>query len=498
MFQVIALQALAACLTPLMYGATVPGTVIDAVTGSPLPNVSVSLYSADMRPSSARSSPTGAFELIDVEPGKYSIDARKAGYVPITRDPFFGPFVEVPADGVGKPVILRLNPNASVEGVVLSSDGKPVAGAIVEDSEHYLKAAADKDGRYRMESCPPGNLTLSVSVPLEIRRRLVTAGLSVPARTNYPGSETDQPASKIMVIAGRELKGIDFRLARVPVTSVSGTVIDAQTGEPFPVGEAALDAVDPNRWGESQERRPMDKGKFHFDVVRPGSYRLTAWRSSDRRMPPFSKTIMVGPAGVADFKVIWPPPTRLEGHVSYPSLGPGELRMTLAPKGSVFGAEATVGPDGRFVFEGITPGAWRLSHSMLIRAQRGGFPTAGRNATIGSITQHGRVLKGAIEVTPGFNAPVEVTIVPQPTVSGVLQDSTGTPMPRGWVLLIGEKSQALARAMAGGVFEIGLRPGEYRVSAFTERPDPKTECPKPLVIRVADRDVSGLRLVPCR
>lgn len=184
-------------MTPITYGS-VSGTVVNADTGEPLDGASVSAGRHSTRTNAA-----GEFELERVSAGDISILASKSVHIDdSTRIAL--------AAGASESVTLRLQPITwgTVTGVITDADtGRPLANAEVVVGTQGLKS--DSTGRFRAEKVPAGSLRVAGTMP-----------------AYEPGSVT----TELQADAER-----DVSLALVPIRigDISGTVLDAKTGEPI-------------------------------------------------------------------------------------------------------------------------------------------------------------------------------------------------------------------------------------------------------------------------
>lgn len=184
-------------LTPITYG-TVSGTVVNADTGEPLENAAVSAGRQSTRTNAA-----GEFELQRVSAGDVSVLASRAVHIDdSTRITL--------AAGASESVTLRLQPITwgTVTGVVTDADtGRPLVNAEVIVGTEGLRS--DNAGRFRAENVPAGSLRIAGTMP---------------------AYEAGSVTTELQADAER-----DVTLALVPIRigDISGTVLDAKTGEPI-------------------------------------------------------------------------------------------------------------------------------------------------------------------------------------------------------------------------------------------------------------------------
>ena len=270
--------------------ASIFGTVVDGVAGTPIRRVIVSISDQGSGFGSRMTvtEDDGSFAFRNLPAGRYLVTGTKAAYL-------------ATANGVNKPmrpgsaptgsaialtdgqhatdVVLRMTRGSVVTGVVRGPDGRPVRGVNVSlayslramlTGERTLAfvqgggAVTDLRGAYRLFGVPPGEYIASVrmseinagvtndlesTTDADVRRiRDLAAGRSTgPASTTavaaprrptygyatvfYPGTTVLANAVPITVGPGEERGGVDFQLQLVPQSRVSG-VVTAQDGRP--------------------------------------------------------------------------------------------------------------------------------------------------------------------------------------------------------------------------------------------------------------------------
>jgi hypothetical protein len=140
--------------------------------------------------------------------GRYSVDARRDGYVGVRSNGV--PTVDV-APSQSTSVSLDLNVAASVSGRIRDADGRPVAGAFVALSLVQTQngrpdlvqtpgggATTDSNGEYRLSTVTPGEYVIRASTATSFPRLF------------YPGVVDFEQATRISVKAGQSVTGIDI------------------------------------------------------------------------------------------------------------------------------------------------------------------------------------------------------------------------------------------------------------------------------------------------
>ena len=146
--------AVAALAKPTDEHGAINGTVTVKDLGSRLEDVAVSIHGQRFN-----SDPVGNYFLSNVEPGEYTIEARKLGFKEVERE------VEVKR---GENTVVNFELEAlgrtTFYGFVKSGDTeKPLAGATVSLSPGELTTETDNGGRFRFEDVIPSKYALTAS-----------------------------------------------------------------------------------------------------------------------------------------------------------------------------------------------------------------------------------------------------------------------------------------------------------------------------------------------
>ncbi|HYH00675.1 MAG TPA: carboxypeptidase regulatory-like domain-containing protein, partial [Terriglobales bacterium] len=153
----------------------------------------------------------GKFTVPDVQPGAYTVTARKAAY----RATKTGYQVRVPEHGCGVAQI-ELITNARVSGQVLRHDGSPAPEVPVEvmyaDAKHrpaYFRlnsARTDKQGRFRIADLPAGHFLVGA---------YIGSGPTMDARippTFWRNTTVQEKAEVLNLLPDQEMRDVNIRL----------------------------------------------------------------------------------------------------------------------------------------------------------------------------------------------------------------------------------------------------------------------------------------------
>ena len=237
-------------LTPITYG-TVSGTVVNADTGAPLVDATVSAGRV-----SARTNSVGKFELQRVSAGDVSVLGSRAVYINDSKS-------IVLAAGGTETVDLRLQPITwgVVTGTVTDVEsGRPLANAQVTIATQSVHT--DGSGRFRAENVPAGSLRIAGSMP-----------------AYESGSVTTD-------LAADGERDVNLALQPIRIGDIRGLVVDAKTGEPISSAR-----VTTGRFAAETDAA----GRFNFESVSIGN-NVVAARHPDYANGSVSANVV--PAGV--------------------------------------------------------------------------------------------------------------------------------------------------------------------------------------------------------
>lgn len=320
------------------------GTVVDGVTGRPVPRAQVEVTGRTARAAVNEASTTGSFELT-VAAGDFGLQASSPGY----HRGYLGQLGPLDArasmlrfqlrDGVAESSLrIRLWPEAALVGRVTETDGRPAIGARVfvltpeftSAGVRWLPAkppvTADDRGTFRIERLVPGDALVGA-----VR---VASGGVLESTTYYPGV-SNPGLAQVWQLSGGENR-LDLTLAEHDHPAiVEGLVSGADRSvEGEKVSLVAVDVED--RVGPfGQKIAALDAtGRFRFARVPPGSYRVSFVAQPRSETTPFA----VGGdfrGFVAGYFGLRPP-----GFPEIPALPDGETwvadqRLDLAPKEAV-------------------------------------------------------------------------------------------------------------------------------------------------------------------
>lgn len=243
------------------------GTVINSVTGEPVPHALVTLGGREVHSMLTESDGGFAFEKVPAE--NIFLQARRPG--------FFDRAATIVQPDKAKNVVVKLTPAGLIFGQVVDEDGEPIEGAPVRVLQEQAivgkkkwmsanGAQTNDQGRYRIPNLRPGKYIIAFGPPWDTSRDGANTGY---APLFYPKAPDVGSATPISLSAGEQTEA-DFEVSRVPVFRVSGIV----TGAKVQALRVSLTDGLANElaFGRSDSRT----GEFEIRGAPKGTYRLRA------------------------------------------------------------------------------------------------------------------------------------------------------------------------------------------------------------------------------
>jgi len=201
-------------------------------------------------------SPDGSFALPRATPGTWRVGVSAEGYVELVGTQN----VVLPASG--EPLVIVLHRGASASGVVLDASGDPVSGAEVqagfiepgffEGFDKERSADSDEQGRFLIDSLPPGSLMVLAEAE--------GWAMSAPVTTEL------EP--------GDHVEGLRITLLRGG--TLTGEVL--HEGQP---GKASNVQLFSSELGPAQRTKTSEDGRFTIEHISAGSYNVIAEGGDD-------------------------------------------------------------------------------------------------------------------------------------------------------------------------------------------------------------------------
>ena len=162
---------------PARAGFRISGTVVNAIGGQVLPQVTVTISRAD-NPEETRqttSDEDGHFAFDHVVPGKYAISGQRRGFAQQSYQEHesYSTAVAVGSGLASENLVFQLSPDASISGIVTDEQNEPVRNGRamlfksgLQDGTQSIRPwgqlSLDDSGRYRFDHLSPGKYYVAV------------------------------------------------------------------------------------------------------------------------------------------------------------------------------------------------------------------------------------------------------------------------------------------------------------------------------------------------
>jgi hypothetical protein len=466
------------CVCASAQPGAVEGVVVHAVTGQPLSGVHIRLVAGDFGSASeaygAMSDSAGRFSMARVPAGAYILSAERTGFVYVRKTPVAGPAASLAVKAGEHMADLKLEmaPRAIVAGRVVDENGDPVAGVsmMLEAVSTDLPRGAgmvsgfnmsNDHGEFRLRAAPGKYRVRAMPRPMYLAPEPEGP---VYGPTYFPGTTNRDQASVVEVAAGGEVDGVEIRLARRSGFTISGVV----SGMPDNgVPTVALQfGESPGRVRSTSGRAVQHDGKFRFDLMEPGFYRIFAAHPAGK--PPLQSQAVdfkLDNGDVTNLQLALAPGGEISGTLELVGgAAPAEKRAVRLKADMLFGMgrlpSAEIDKDGAFHITNVLPQKFRvlvdpLPENAYIKTVQVDGAEAPRGVLDFSAGAHDAKLKITIGRNGGQISGSVVNKSSPGTMVYLLQDPEDTPQDR------------MARVTAEGKYSFkAIRPGKYRVFAI--------------------------------
>jgi len=471
----------------------VAGRLTNAITNEPVRKAKVSLHPGDPSKTvySLVSDAEGKFQFENIEPGRYTLEGEKPGFV----DGWYGKAntratIELTSAKETSDLVVQLTPQGVIAGRVLDDEGEPVGGVMVMPVHNMymnghkqlmpvmsgMPIQTNDLGEYRLSNLPPGKYFVHsdahklTDMAMGMTKSQDDKPLEVLIPSYYPSAPDAASATVVEVGPGAEVRAIDIRLKRVRAQKVSGKVIDA-SGQPVTSGMLMLYRQDPGAMQIMPSGMIMlqgDKGEFEIAGLAPGTYNVMAMSMADPTHMTAVGSIDVADQPVRDLTLHVGQSGDLPVHVAMKDGDPHGIRIMLQvdnnPLASLTNAE--IAKDGAGVLNKVSPGLYKL--------QVLGIPPDHylQSARLGSRD----VLDSGVDLRNGVAGTLELTVAAPPAkLSGSVKNDKDEFVPGATVTVIPKDAKwrtdmaHTATTDQNGRFEFtGLVPAEYRVYSWQE------------------------------
>lgn len=373
---------------------TITGTVVDATSGQPLRDSSVSAMPQmrSQRPAaenaSAITDATGRFSFENLAPGRYMLSASHEGYISeedLRSSDVRRQFVLLTPGQQPDDVVVRLIRGATISGQVVNSKNQVLPGVTLQALRRSYRlgrsvfnpvanSTSDKAGEYQLKPLPPGKYYLRAIPPRPPKKDPVAKSAYVPMY--FPAMPSQDGSSALVLRPGEQMAGVDITLNALHTVTVSGRLLLS----PFAASStsSASDAV----LGLEEEGgiapwpyEPEVDAKGNFEVlgVPAGNYVFIAHRdahSEKERELWGQRTVQVGEVALRDVEIGMSPGVEVGGHISVEGNADVDLSRLIAVLDAVPNSAASsftpavmnapVSRDGNYGFHDVRPGSYRI------------------------------------------------------------------------------------------------------------------------------------------
>jgi hypothetical protein len=452
---------------PTAFDCSAEGTVVNAVTGEPVPRAHVAVIVSGTS-SSTSTDGSGHWSLSNLGCAPGQLQVSRAGFLQGVAVPGAGTPLIRPLQLVsGSPVHdlrTELTPQSVAMGKVIDDQGDPVMGvqisaliAVVTDGRPRFQQVGNNTtndiGEYRIANLPRGSYIFCTQMNLRpgdnAERTTSDAGC-------YPGPLDGGVASAMSLAPGREVK-VDFTMRQVTAVHVRGTVTGIPEGRGIGVSLIKREAnsdVSRSVGGNVRE------GQFDFRVL-PGSYTVVADYFESGKRQSARVPVEVGSTDVDNVAVHMEPGFTVTGLVrvySQSSAPAPQFNINLRPtEPNAGGGQAKWSTDHTsFTFTDMVPGTFRL-------AGQPPSPFYIKSATLAGQD----ILENDIPISQAAG-PIEITLRDDGgSLDADVVDAAGQPVAATVMLLRGTTRVASFPAQSTGHFKLAnIAPGDYTVYAW--------------------------------
>ena len=471
-----ALILLAATAAARAQEGAIAGEVRDAGSGLPIAGAAVTLEAGSFRAATV-SGPHGAFRFEHLAPDTYSVRCTMAGYAGSEVKGAFHQ-LEVKAGETRDRIGIDLMPIATLEGIVLDEEGKPMAGVAIY-TEFNLRGETDAEGRFRIENLSTGKYQLLFRVPVETRIKTLkrdpkTGDYFGYAGTEfYPGTADPRASVPVDINGGANLRGFEIRLRRVPLVALGGRLVELAGGKPVADADVELIPTSGQAYDVAFRRRAVGPGaRFRFDMLPPGSYSLLVYRGHAEL--PYAVRIEAGRKESEALTVAVPAQVKIAGTIRAPEgvEWTGAVIVSVSPmqRGAPSRVVTATGPE--FAVDDLPPGDYRIQVDSRVTRKSDGRTLVVGSARMGATDLH----TGIATIAESGTQPVEIQLTSETgAILGTAVGADGAPLRYATVLArraetLGSRVVRKAAFIGGdGKFSFeDLAPGTYELTLAVE------------------------------
>lgn len=468
--------------------ASIEGKVVDALLGKPIKDATLLLVRSTGvgTPATVKAEEDGHFKFKDLDAGSYVLigdHPRYARQAYGSRNGLLGGTPLTIATGQQmKELSFALSPSAVASGRVLDEEGEPLPKVMVaalkgmysRGKRQFLPlgtATTNDLGEYRLANLAAGRYTI-----MAFQLGMGPAAAAKPAEgdstyvpTYYPNGIDAASAAPVEITAGRDVGGLDVRMAKAKAVRVAGQVSGGTKDQKITVRIMPKGAGFMSMLTGQNAPVKMPEGTFEFKSIVPGSYTIRASDPSGMKPLGIGVPLEVGKRAIENLTVDVTPSGDLSGTLLMAGDVKAPLNSVKVMLEQVDGftmvpPNVTAAEDGTFIFKDLP------ADKYLVRVLNAPANAYVEHARLGTqeIPDEGMALGG---VNPGK---IEVKLNPGgASVDGVVNGKDDNPMSGITVALIPSSHRYMLYQSAltdqRGAFSFkGITPGEYKVIAFED------------------------------
>lgn len=469
--------------------ASIEGVVVDAVTGKPVKDASLLVVSSTGAgiSGSTKADEDGKFLFKNLDPGSFLLIADHPRYARQTygsRNGLLGGTMLSLSIGQSLTNLsFKLQPNAIASGRVLDEDGDPVNGAMVaalkpmyvRGKRQFLPVGTGVSndlGEFRIANLASGRYMLVALImnPATAVTKTAEGTENVYIPTYYPNMTDTVGAGQVEISAGRDVGGLDIRMAKAKSVRIKGRVMGLAENQKasvqlVPKGVGLL-AMLTSRSAVVK----IPEGTFEITGASAGSYTLRPIDPSGMmKAMGAGVPVEVGERAIDGVMVDVTPAIDLSGVVSMKGDSKESVKgarvILEAIEGLVIQPPmTTAAEDGTFTIKGVMPDKY------YVRVMGGPAGSYVDTVTIGNQP----IPEDGLPLSSSNVGKLEIKLNPAgANVDGVVRGADDNPLAGVTVALIPASRKYLLYQTTftdqNGSFSFkGVTPGEYKALAWEE------------------------------
>ncbi len=393
----------------------IAGVLTDSTSSEGIAGATLTLLGGQPRHviQTTQSDPQGNFALNPVPAGKYSLGASRRGYMTSAfdqHDQLSSAIVTGPGQDT-EHIPFRLNPGATIRGVITDDSGEPVPAANVllmrksrfgGQGEHFVKSIAgqtDDTGLFEFWNLVPGTYYLAVRATpwyaihptlsdlrneTDDQQRAAMAALDVAYPVTYFDGTTDEASASPVTIQSGDHIEANLSLHAVPAVHLTMRLPESKGYTPMPTLHQTILGEDEIASVTNMSVGAPGDGMVEITGVPPGQYSILTGN------PPHATELdTTGSQDVDTSAGSLYPPVTLNFRMADGTPPPHSLRVILVPENlGLNQPDTTADSPAPAQFQSVPPGRWHVivlsqtSAIAVVSIQTGSAPTSDNRITV--------------------------------------------------------------------------------------------------------------------